>query len=244
MERIERAAMKNAEKAAKVANKTKESSKISKNNDEMKGKKAEKLIAGKITAVNQKPILPYAFLNEKGMLVVKSRKGEILFSISETEKVNTIKTELEKTFSQKPTDIQEEILIQLVDLLPEPTPEALKIKKDTTGALIIPEGVSGKSLKKLTKKEISEKNTAKAFVKSPIKKVNKTKTNSTILIEFLTPLIAKGKFTQKELIEKVSEKIGMKETSTQTLLTDARNPKYNKFEKLVVKNDSGILSFK
>ena len=102
------------------------------------------------------------------------------------------------------------------------------------------------------KKPVSKKDKAPALVAKAEKKTEKKEEKSAgkkpsltpVAIEFLTPLIAKGKFTQKELIEKVSEKIGMKETSTQTLLTDARNPKYNKFEKLVVKNDSGILSFK
>jgi len=66
------------------------------------------------------------------------------------------------------------------------------------------------------------------------------------MVEFFTPLIAEGKYTQKELFEKAIESKNFEklaESTIRTLLTDSKNPKYNRFSKLVVKGEGGKLSF-
>ncbi len=63
-------------------------------------------------------------------------------------------------------------------------------------------------------------------------------------IAFLTPLIAKGMYTKKELIRMAAEKFSdVKESTLNTMLSNGRNPKYNKFKELIVRNEKGILSF-
>ena len=64
------------------------------------------------------------------------------------------------------------------------------------------------------------------------------------LVSVLTPLIEEAKYTKKELVIVAVELLPHLSVSTiQTILTDAKNPKYNKFEKLVVIDENGILKF-
>jgi len=64
-------------------------------------------------------------------------------------------------------------------------------------------------------------------------------------IAFFTPLISKGKSTRDQLIEKGMKKFpSLTKGAIATMLTDAKNPKYNQFEKLVVVDSKGNLSFK
>lgn len=92
------------------------------------------------------------------------------------------------------------------------------------------------------KKSVKEKAPKKEEKAAP-KEAKAKSTTITDSIEFLTPLISKKKYTQKELIAKVVEETGIKESSAATLLTDGRNPKYNRFAKLIKKGEDGILSF-
>jgi len=63
-------------------------------------------------------------------------------------------------------------------------------------------------------------------------------------VEFLTPLIKKGTYTKKELLEKAQEKFpGASRQALQTLLTDAKNPNYNKFAETVVQDDEKRMMF-
>jgi hypothetical protein len=63
-------------------------------------------------------------------------------------------------------------------------------------------------------------------------------------VAFLTPLIEKGKLTKAELVEKAQVKFpDLALSSLQTMLTDAKNPIYNKFAKLVVQDKDGVMSF-
>jgi len=61
---------------------------------------------------------------------------------------------------------------------------------------------------------------------------------------FLLSLLEEGKYSRKEMIEK-----GMKEFPSSsrdawgTMITDSKNPKYNKFDKLVKQRKDGTLSF-
>ena len=64
-------------------------------------------------------------------------------------------------------------------------------------------------------------------------------------LKFFTPLITKGKFTRNQLIEKGMKKFpSLTKVTIATMLTDAKNPKYNLFDKLVVVDSEGVLTFK
>jgi len=95
----------------------------------------------------------------------------------------------------------------------------------------------GNKVKKTAKKE-------KEIDNKKTKSISKVKTSSKRK-DFIISLISKGKFTKKEIIKAVIEKFP--ETNIPTIdteLSHGKNPKYNKFEKLVVTNDKGFLSFK
>lgn len=64
--------------------------------------------------------------------------------------------------------------------------------------------------------------------------------------EFIQNLIDQAKWTKKQILEKVKVKFpNASESGTQTILSDSKNPKYNKFPRLVVENsETRILSFK
>jgi hypothetical protein len=64
------------------------------------------------------------------------------------------------------------------------------------------------------------------------------------IIEFLSDLIEAGQFTQKQLAKIAYESLENQcELTITTLLVDAKNPKYNKFPKLVVKTAENTLKF-
>ncbi len=75
----------------------------------------------------------------------------------------------------------------------------------------------------------------------------RSKKDETIIskrLAFLAFLIGEGKYTRKELVEKTLKQFpGASKAAIQTTLSDAKNPKYNKFERLVVEDDKGIVSF-
>ena len=61
---------------------------------------------------------------------------------------------------------------------------------------------------------------------------------------FFQKLIEEGKYTQKELVEMaMTEFPHLSKSTFQTVLTDCRNPKYNKLPKLVLRDENGILYF-
>lgn len=72
----------------------------------------------------------------------------------------------------------------------------------------------------------------------------KKKTKVQERIEFLTPLIQEGKYTKKELVQKLQEQFDMSTSAAQTLLTDAKNSKYTKFHTVVVEDENKVMSFK
>lgn len=76
-----------------------------------------------------------------------------------------------------------------------------------------------------------------------VKKINQPKPKSGLSI-FLKELITEGKFTTKEIFALAHAKFPQLAPSTiSTLLTDSKNPKYNKFEKLVTLDDKGLMKF-
>jgi excinuclease UvrABC nuclease subunit len=62
---------------------------------------------------------------------------------------------------------------------------------------------------------------------------------------YLAKLIDQGNLTRKEIISKALREFpDISKSSFQRILSNSKNEKYNKFEKLVIQNDKGILSFK
>lgn len=62
---------------------------------------------------------------------------------------------------------------------------------------------------------------------------------------FMGELISEGKYTKAQIIEKTMEKFpNISKGSVTTEISDGKNPKYNKFNNLLVIDDKGIVSFK
>ena len=84
----------------------------------------------------------------------------------------------------------------------------------------------------------------KASTKKTSEDTKGRKNSTSEVREFLVPLIEKAKFTKKELIEKCEVKFpDRKESSFSTILSDGKNKKYNKFDKLVQETKDGYLGF-
>jgi hypothetical protein len=98
--------------------------------------------------------------------------------------------------------------------------------------------------KKTNTKKATTKATAKVATPKPKQEAKpKKKSMAQVSREILTPLLEKGKHTQAEL-KAMLLKAGVTTTTADVILTDSKNPKYNKFPKLVIKGDDGKLSFK
>ncbi|PWN05636.1 hypothetical protein [Rhodohalobacter mucosus] len=89
-----------------------------------------------------------------------------------------------------------------------------------------------------TAKKTTKKKTASSKKPTPKKKPMAVQAR-----EILTPLIKKGDKTRKEL-KNVLIKKGITEATANVILSDSKNPKYNKFEKLVQEDKEGKYSFK
>lgn len=80
----------------------------------------------------------------------------------------------------------------------------------------------------------------------PVKTIQKREKTGicAVLINFFTPLIEQKSYTKKELIAIAHEKLGdFNKLTAETLLIDSRNERYNKFSRLVVRDEKGVLSF-
>lgn len=96
----------------------------------------------------------------------------------------------------------------------------------------------GKEPEPEPKKELAAK-------KTPAAKTTGKRSAAADRVKFLTPLIKQRKLTKVELTDMAEEEFPDVTRSTlQTMLTDAKNPKYNKFDKLVVQDEKGVMSFK
>jgi len=63
-------------------------------------------------------------------------------------------------------------------------------------------------------------------------------------VAFYTTLIEKGGFTKKELVEKAEKEFpDATKAALQTIISDGKNPKYNKFAKLLVEDENKVFSF-
>jgi len=113
-----------------------------------------------------------------------------------------------------------------------------KKEKKTTKAKEDKKEKKTKTEEKKTKK--TENPTKEKKEKSRVSREQVKKRNSEI-----SKLISKGKYTKKQIIEKISEKFPeVKPITIATFVQDCMNPKYNKLDKLTVKSKEGILSFK
>jgi hypothetical protein len=90
-------------------------------------------------------------------------------------------------------------------------------------------------------KKTAKKETEKTAAKSPRgSKGTATKER----VAYITPFIEKGKYNKAQLIEMLEKKFpDATKTGLITLMTDCKNPKYNRFDKLVVQDANGIYKF-
>lgn len=123
-----------------------------------------------------------------------------------------------------------------------------KVASKSVEVVINPVTTTKKNLKSEKKLIPQTSEQAKKLLKvdpavTEVKKINQPKPKSGLSI-FLKELIEQGKFTQKEIFAQSHAKFPLLAPSTiSTLLTDSKNPKYNKFDKLVTLDDKGILQF-
>lgn len=112
-----------------------------------------------------------------------------------------------------------------------------KVSKELVSKVVTSTKGSKKESKQQTKPETSKTGT----VKNESPTVSKPKSGLSI---FLKGLIETGTMNQKEIATKAKEQFPQLAPSTiSTLLTDSKNPKYNKFDKLVVLDEKGNLTF-
>ena len=117
-----------------------------------------------------------------------------------------------------------------------------KARKRTTKAT--EEKEAKVEVKEETKAEPKEE--TKAEVKEEAKKgVDQKLLSAQERRRFMAELIATGKHTKNSIVEKTVERFPeISKATIQTNLTDGKNPKYNKFESLVVIGKEERLSFK
>ena len=99
-----------------------------------------------------------------------------------------------------------------------------------------------------SKKAAKAKGKAKSSAKEKSSKPKKKGKSATQACrDFLEKTITakKGKYTRKELTELAVEEFpDVAKSTIQTILTDGKNPKYNKFPKLLVEDEDGKVKFK
>lgn len=76
------------------------------------------------------------------------------------------------------------------------------------------------------------------------KKKKSTKKQSINTADYIATLIQKGEYTRQQIISKATEKLDVSKSTVSTYLTDGKNPKYNRFDSLVVENSDGTIAFK
>lgn len=120
-----------------------------------------------------------------------------------------------------------------------------KVSKELVSKLVEPKNETKESAKDHTIPKVKAKNAGKGKLNpEPDPKNEVSPKKRTGLSNYLKELIQEGKFTQKEIMTKGREKFPSLAPSTiSTLLCDSKNPKYNKFDKLVVLDEKGIMKF-
>ncbi len=84
---------------------------------------------------------------------------------------------------------------------------------------------------------LPENNTKEPLAEKPKKAIKNEK------VLFLEEKINSGRFTKQQLIEEFLKWYGASKSYVDTLLSDGKNPKYNKFSRLLVVNDDKTISF-
>ncbi len=85
----------------------------------------------------------------------------------------------------------------------------------------------------------------KEEVNKEVKKISKKKGETKLTrLAFIESLIAAGKYTKKEIMEKTLQEFpDTSRTTVHTILSSSKNPKYKKFKRLAKEDDRGVLSF-
>ncbi len=137
----------------------------------------------------------------------------------------------------------EEIVEEAEEEIVEEVKPAKKEKAPKQTEEVVEEAPAKKG-KKGDKKEVVVENVEKSAVKKEKKESNFPKVSTSEKVEFITPFIAAGKYTRKQLHEMLMKKFpDSKELGIVTMLTDCKNPKYNRFAKLVEVDADGIYKF-
>lgn len=138
---------------------------------------------------------------------------------------------------KKADDLREAMLELLKDEEEEAQKKAEELHKKNIGDAPVRTG-KGKSSDEAKEEEPKEEKKEKK-PSDPGKK-----TSLTEKIEFFTPLIKSGKYTQKDLVELAVKQFPKLTKSTfQTFLTDGKNVKYSKFNPLLVADADGKIHF-
>lgn len=124
---------------------------------------------------------------------------------------------------------------QIVEEDEEPVADIIKAKvfeKPTPSkTIVVPKAEKPKAEK--VEKEAKEE-------AAPRKRTSTTKEK----VDYITPFIEKAKYKKAELVELLLDKFpDASKQAVVTVLTDGKNPKYNKFAKLLVQDTAGVLSF-
>ena len=184
------------------------------------------------------------------MKTIDSRVKANVSAMNKVKKVmNVAKTKeekVEKTTKKDPIVIAKKAVQEMKrEILREETEKVLSSPKKRSIIPFIADDV------KADEKETKE------ILLIPVKKVGnvemKEKKEKTIVpkkekgpsvVDVLTPFIEKGKNTKKELIAIGREKLPhLTESTISTMLTDSKNPKYNKFAKLTCVTEDGKIQF-
>jgi len=87
---------------------------------------------------------------------------------------------------------------------------------------------------------------------TPVKKIEPSKSEGSAVAytdgrkrrELMEKMISEGRYTRSQIIDSIIEQYpGITKGSLQTVLTDSKNPKYNRFPKLAVEDANKIFSF-
>ena len=136
----------------------------------------------------------------------------------------------------------------------EATEEATEEKEAETKAIVEPHNKSKSKTNGKSKpakvpafaaaEEEPKKRGAKPVKEKKVHKASTSRANARIRIEFMSELIAKGKYTKQEIVDKTMEKFPESAVSTvRTLISDGKNIKYNKFPKLLTTDEKGHIIF-
>lgn len=137
---------------------------------------------------------------------------------------------------------QDEITEETQDVIDKLLEDAMPEPEDDDADLVDDEPVVPVQPAKIPKKGKEEKPAKESAPKVTSEKVKKSSTKEKV--EFLTPFIKKGTFTAVQLLDLACEEFkDSTRSAISTIISDSKNPKYNKFHALVIKKEDGTLKF-